>query len=232
MLKRRRWFVVVGAAVATVVLVYLPHVVAVGSSVVGYLPTYLNQGGYSDGHQYRLLATVLPNAARTPVAIAIVLAAVVYALLRADPAHPEQAALVVMGTSLLVATPPLPWYTLLLLALAALAARPEWLGVVVAPTIGYLLVGTTGVSIKAASVWCYFAGLAILLLGIGGRHLVRNRRWRVPGGFGSTEVEAEADADADALFPPISTANTIRPCIPLSNSYFAPGSVVRRSANN
>ena len=61
MLKRRNWFVVVGAAAATVVLVYLPHVIAVGSSVVGYLPTYLNQGGYSDGRQYRLLAIVLPN---------------------------------------------------------------------------------------------------------------------------------------------------------------------------
>jgi hypothetical protein len=175
MLKRRRWYVVVVAAVATVVLVYVPHVVAVGTSVVGYLPTYLNQGGYGNGHQYRLLALVLPTAARTPVAVVIVVALIGWALLRTDPEHPERTALIVMGTSILVVTPTLPWYTLLLLALAALAARPEWLGVVAAPTIEYLLVGVERTKLDDATAWCYLVGLLILLIGTGGRRLFRAR---------------------------------------------------------
>jgi hypothetical protein len=74
-----------------------------------------------------------------------------------------------MGTSILAATPTLPWYTLLLLALAALAARPEWLGVVAAPTIEYLFVGVEHVSLDAATAWCYLGGLLILLIGAGVR---------------------------------------------------------------
>jgi hypothetical protein len=168
MLKRRPWLVV-AAAMGTVVLVYLPHVLAVGTSVVGYLPTYLNQGGYGNGHQYRLLALVLPTVARAPVAVVIVVAVIAWALVRTDPDHPERSALIVMGTSILAATPTLPWYTLLLLALAALAARPEWLGVVAAPTIEYLFVGVEHVSLDAATAWCYLGGLLILLIGAGVR---------------------------------------------------------------
>ncbi len=59
-LLRRRPVAVVIAAVTTVVVVYLPHVVAVGGGVLGYLPDYLQTGGYGSGHQYRLLAWVLP----------------------------------------------------------------------------------------------------------------------------------------------------------------------------
>ena len=51
-------------------------------------------------------------------------AVIVWALVRTDPEHPERTALIVMGVSILVVTPTLPWYTLLLLALAALARTP------------------------------------------------------------------------------------------------------------
>jgi hypothetical protein len=47
-------------------------------------------------------------------------------------------ALLMVGAALLVATPGASWYALLLLALAAQAERPEWLGVVYAPTVVYL----------------------------------------------------------------------------------------------
>jgi hypothetical protein len=164
LLKRRPW-VMVGAAVGTVVLVYIPHVAAVGTSVVGYLPTYLNQGGYGDGRQYRLLSLVLPNVACTPVAVLILVATVGWALLRADPTHPERAALIVVGVSVLVATPTLPWYSVFLLALAALAARPEWLGVVLAPTVEYLLVGAGHADLGNATSYSYLAGGILLAAG-------------------------------------------------------------------
>ena len=68
--------------------------------------------------------------------------------------------------AILVSTPTLPWYTLLLLAVAALAARPEWLGVVIAPTVEYLVVGVYGVSLDRATSLAYLGGLLILIGGV------------------------------------------------------------------
>jgi hypothetical protein len=161
---RRRPLVVVGSAVATVVLAYLPHVVAVGGSVIGYLPSYLSTGGYGSGQQYRLLSPWIPAGVVTPLALTLVVAAISWAVLRADPLHPERAALVVVGAAVLVTTPTLPWYLLLLLALACLNARPEWLGVVVAPTVEYLAVGR-GAQLGSATSLAYLAGLVILIIG-------------------------------------------------------------------
>jgi alpha-1,2-mannosyltransferase len=168
-LLKRRPALMIGAAVGTVVLVYIPHVLAVGGSVIGYLPTYLNQGGYGDGRQYRLLSLVLPPAACTPVAVVIIGATVVWSVVRSDPKHPERAALVMVGVSMLIATPTLPWYTGLLLALAALNARPEWLAVAVAPTLEYLLVGAEHAELGQATTACYLGALVIVLLVTGWR---------------------------------------------------------------
>jgi hypothetical protein len=163
---RRRPVAVIGAAVALVVAVYLPHVLAVGAGVLGYLPDYLQTGGYGNGHQYRLIAPLLPHVLVTPVAVIIVAAVIGWALLRGDPDHPERSAVVVVGVAILVSTPTLPWYTLLLLAVAALAARPEWLGVVIAPTVEYLVVGVYGVSLDRATTLAYLGGLLILIGGV------------------------------------------------------------------
>jgi hypothetical protein len=172
-LLRRRPVVVVTAAVALVALVYLPHVVTVGGGVLGYLPDYLNTGGYGSGQQYRLLAWVLPGVLVTPVAVVIVLAAIAWALRYGDPDYPQGAALVVVGTAVLVSTPTLPWYTPLLLALAALAGRPEWLGVVVAPTIEYLAVGVYRADLGHATSIAYAGGLAVLICGAAVRRGLR-----------------------------------------------------------
>jgi hypothetical protein len=163
-LLRRRPVVVVGAAVATTVAVYLPHVLAVGQHVIGFLPSYLDNGGYGSGKQYRLLSFWLPGPLLTPVAALLVAAVLVYSIIRSDPDHPERAALLAVGGSMIVATPTLPWYTLLLLALAALNARPEWLGIVAAPTVEYLLVAR-GYDIDVLLRWGYGAGVVILLAG-------------------------------------------------------------------
>ena len=90
--------------------------------------------------------------------ILIVAGVVIWALMRTDPLQPERTALVVVGVALLVSTPTLPWYTLLLLALVALNGRPEWLGVVIAPTVEYLVVGVYGVSLDRATTLSYTQG--------------------------------------------------------------------------
>ena len=73
---RRNVVRVVGAsvaAVATVAVVYLPHWLAAGSLVVGYLPGYLLEE--SGPNRAGILALVLPDAAVTPASV-LVLAAV------------------------------------------------------------------------------------------------------------------------------------------------------------
>ena len=52
-LLRRRWLTVAVAASSAFVAVYVPHVLAVGSKVIGFLPGYLQQEGYTSGTQVR-----------------------------------------------------------------------------------------------------------------------------------------------------------------------------------
>jgi hypothetical protein len=89
----------------------------------------------------------------------------VWAAWRADPDYPDHSALIVVGVALLAATPSLPWYTLLLLALAARVGRPEWLGVVAAATVSYLGAGA-GAKLSVVGASAYGSGLVILLVGI------------------------------------------------------------------
>ncbi len=186
-LLRRRPVVVVGAAVATVVVVYVPHVIAVGQHVVGFLPSYLDNGGYSNGSEYRLLSFWLPSGLRTPVAAILVVGVLVWSIVRSDPDRPERAALIAVGGAMIVATPVLPWYTVLLLALAAMNARPEWLGIVVAPTISYLLVAR-GHDIDTVTTWAFAGGVVFLVAGT----LIRRRAAARTAALPIQEPEIEA----------------------------------------
>lgn len=115
-----------------VTLGYLPHVLAVGVRVIGYLPGYLKEEHYTGKATRFLLVGLLhlPAKATTAVVAAVVVAAVVLVLYRRPP--PAVGATTVMGVLLLCATPVQPWYGITLLALATVAARPAWGWVVVA----------------------------------------------------------------------------------------------------
>jgi hypothetical protein len=129
---RRRPLLVAGAAVLATVAVYLPHVLAVGPRVLGYLPGYLAEEGYASGGRFALLTEFLPQA-WAPVAAVVILAGTsVWAWARSDPDRPWQTAVVTVGVGLLVATSGYAWYGLLLVVLVALSARPEWLAVALA----------------------------------------------------------------------------------------------------
>jgi Glycosyltransferase family 87 len=163
LLRRRPW-VVLGTAAAVVGVTYLPHVAVVGRGVLGFLPGYLKEDGYSTGRGYRLIGLILPPVPAGVVAVLAVLAAMVWAARRTDPDHPDATALVVVGVALLAATPSLPWYGLLLLALAARVGRPEWLGVVAAGTVSYLGAGA-GAELTVVGAAAYGSGLLVLVVG-------------------------------------------------------------------
>lgn len=136
----RRRAVVAVAAAGVVVLSYLPHVVVVGTAVVGFLPRYLTVEGYHEGHRFLLLGLLgLTGTAAKTVAVAVV-GSVALVVWRTDPAGVpvERAALWVLGTAFLVATPAQPWYSILLVVLAVLAGRLEWIAVAVGPYVLYM----------------------------------------------------------------------------------------------
>ncbi len=129
---RRRPAAVMSAAVAAVAAVYLPHLLAVGGHVLGYLPGYLQQEGYGDGARFALLRQVLPAAWCGPAAV-LMMAATAFLVMRyTDPRRPWDGAAVMVGVALILSSPAYPWYTELVVALAALAARPEWLPLAIA----------------------------------------------------------------------------------------------------
>lgn len=128
--RRRPWRGAV-ALVGVVALSYLPHVAAVGAKVIGFLPGYLSEENYNDGGRFLLLRLVGLGGTAAQAVAALILLAVVVWVLRAD-APPQVAAVRMLGAFWLVATPVTPWYALLLLPVAVLAQRWEWLVVALA----------------------------------------------------------------------------------------------------
>jgi hypothetical protein len=118
------------ASAAAVATVYVPHVVAVGGAVLGYLPGYLTEEGYGNGTRFALLSLVLPAPWTGPAAVAILAAVALWVIRRSDPDRPWPGAALMTGAAMLVTTPAYPWYGLLLVLLVAFGARVEWLAVV------------------------------------------------------------------------------------------------------
>jgi alpha-1,2-mannosyltransferase len=162
-LLRRRPLVVVGAAIATVAVSYLPHVAAVGPKVIGYLPGYLREEHYATGQRFLLLPVGRASTALAALVVVVVAAAVVR---RTDPDCPENTAVVMAGAAILVTTPSYGWYSGLLLALIVLSGELVWLPVVLAPGLWYLVEGdlaahrSVGRLIFAAALVLTLAGLA------------------------------------------------------------------------
>ncbi len=168
-----------GAAGAVLAVGYLPHVLAVGTRVAGFLPGYLSEEGY-DGHsRFALLRPLLPDTvAAITVALAITGVALVVAR-RTDPARPWQGGVVVVGLAFALGGISYPWYALLLVALVALDGRWEWLGVAAAGYPGYLAT-PLHLPWSATQRLDYGAALVVILL----VHLARRRRRAAGPGSG------------------------------------------------
>jgi hypothetical protein len=156
---------VVVALLAAVALVYLPYVAASGVGVLGYLPGYLQEEGYSpdDVHRFALVRLVLPDSAAEVTVVVLLALTALYVLWRGDPARPWRGALLLIGTALLLMSPNFPWYALLVVGLVALDGRWEWLTVPLAGTVLYLCGPRLhGVPVQA---WSYGAAAACVVIG-------------------------------------------------------------------
>jgi hypothetical protein len=166
----RRPVRVVTAFVAVVVVSYLPHLLALGADVLGYLPGYLAEEDYAAGGRYLMLRPLgLSGLPATVVAALLGLAvvAVVLRQVRREPYDVVVPALLLLGAALLVATPVQPWYGLPLAALAALAVRPVWLVIPAAAYPTFFAVVPAGPSTGAARLGsaCFAAALVVLVAG-------------------------------------------------------------------
>ncbi|WP_433085436.1 glycosyltransferase 87 family protein [Dactylosporangium sp. CA-052675] len=176
-LSRRRPLVALASAAGAVAAVYLPHVLAVGPAVLGYLPGYLHEEGYADGARFALLGLVLPQALTAPAAVLILAAAAVLVWRRADPDRPWRAAAAMVAVTLLVAAPAYPWYALLLVMLVAYGAPAEWLTVAAAAYLPQFA-GDLGLSTATAQRIGYGAALLVVATGLALRARWSGRRSR------------------------------------------------------
>lgn len=165
---KRRPMLLIGAAAAVFVASYVPHVLAVGARVIGFLPGYLQQENYSTGTRYLLISLLLPGQAATIAAVVIMVLVLGWTIWRGDPDHPERAAVVLVGVAFFVATPNTAWYTLMLIMLASLAGRPEWL--ILGPVMGvYYLANGHVAHIEVVGRWGYLVALLVVISAAGWR---------------------------------------------------------------
>ena len=165
-LRRRPW-VVVAVAAAAVVAAYLPHVLAAGTDVIGYLPGYLHEEGYNSGTRLLLLGAVLPHPLDTVAGVLAIAAAALWCARRPSADVPEGSAVVLVGVAFLVTTPSYGWYAGLLLALAVLARRLEWVPVAFAPAFVYLVrAEVSRASWYGTTIYAVAGGLTVAWLAV------------------------------------------------------------------
>jgi hypothetical protein len=129
---RRRPLMLAAGAAGALVLIYLPHILAVGMGALGFVPGYLAEEGYANGSRFALLTLLVPHAWATPIAAVILAAVAVLVARTSDPDRPWLGAATMTGIALFITTPAYPWYGLLMVLLVAMGARSDWLIVVAA----------------------------------------------------------------------------------------------------
>ena len=155
LLGRKPW-PLIASSIAAFLLLYVPYVIGSGIGVLGYLPGYLTEEGYSSGTRFILLSLIAPGSG------ALILAAILVAITgllvwwKTDPTNPWLGQLVMIGVTMLIVTPRYPWYALLLVPMIAATGRWEWLAVPLALTERLLISDVTLARITV--------GLAIILI--------------------------------------------------------------------
>lgn len=170
---RRRGITVCAVAAATFAVSYVPHVLAVGTKVLGYLPGYLDEEGYDGSGRFPVLRLLLPD--RVPAQAVLALAALILAGVaaavawRTDPDRPWDGAVVLTGVAVLLAGANYPWYALMLVALVALSGRWEWLPAAAAAYLPYF-VGALELQQEPMKKLSYGTATALVLILVAARH--------------------------------------------------------------
>jgi hypothetical protein len=168
---RRAWQHIAVAAGAAIAVVYAPHVMAVGSHVIGFFPGYLREQGYSSGTGFDIIGLVVPGKLATVVAV-VLLGLIALAILKfGDPGQPWRGGVLMTAAALVICTPQFQWYAMLLVMLIALDGRPEWLAL---PAGGYLANDahlTATLLVPGPRVVGYGGGAAIIAAIIAARYL-------------------------------------------------------------
>ncbi|HEX9546244.1 MAG TPA: glycosyltransferase 87 family protein [Acidimicrobiales bacterium] len=148
-----------GAAAAVAIVSYAPHVWSVGARVLGYLPGYLKEEHYQQGARF-LIADALhvPHSLAGAVSALAVGAVLIWIIWRRPPIPIAVTAL--MGALLLAVSPVQPWYAVTLLAVATVAARPQWSAVVLAGYPYFFAVILDHPHTVGIGMVCYVAALA------------------------------------------------------------------------
>lgn len=134
----------IAAAVGTFVLLYIPYVLAAGSSVLGFLPGYLKEEGYSQAGGIRFGLAQIVSTGPWPVLLSAGVLALVslYVLRTTVPDNIWHRQTVMIGLSLLIISPNYPWYALLLLPVIVLSRGWEYLAVILALDVIYMVPST------------------------------------------------------------------------------------------
>lgn len=180
----RRGHLVLGAAAVVFAVGYLPHLAAVGTDVVGYLPGYLDEEGYTGEQRFGVPRLLLDGDAGAVLAVLLGAGVAAWVWRRAAPRERPSAtdALLLVGAAFVLVGPSQPWYGLMIVALVVLADRPEWLAVAAAAYPVYQA-GNLGVDNSEMQQWAYLpAALGVLAVA-----LLRRRPDRA-----SAEAPAEA----------------------------------------
>lgn len=199
---RRRPVALPASLGGVVIGVYLPHILAVGSAVEGFLGGYLNEEGYQSGTRFALLDTVVPTSLVKPAAVAVLALTAILVWRLSDPEQPWHGALVTAGAAFLVAAPPFAWYAELLVLFVAFAGWRSigWIAVAYA---GYAVqTGATALqgygTALVAVVVVYAAQAAYKALRLG-RSSHRRLVQAQPLGTGPTDVILPCLDEAEAL---------------------------------
>ena len=194
---RRGWLLISASAAAAISLVYAPHVLAVGSKIIGFFPGYLHQEGYSTGGGFSIIGLFVHGKAAT-VAAVVILAAIAVAIYRfCDPDQPWRGGVLMTSAALAVCTPDFQWYAILLVMLVALDGRPEWLAIAAG---GYFTNNTNlylaGIAIHHTRLWGYGGGAAVACACALARYVLERRAaGRVPAVLaGTRQVPQSAEA--------------------------------------
>jgi hypothetical protein len=161
----RAWLVsrraLLAAGLVTLLVAYLPHLLAVGPGVLGFLPAYLPEEGYDGGGRFPLLHPWVPASVAPMVAVLLLGVVAVGVARRGDPQRPWTGAMVTVGLAFALLGISYPWYALLLVPLVALDGRGAWLGLAAAAYPAYLAPGLHW-SFALTSQLAYLAALALL----------------------------------------------------------------------